>query len=124
MSGLILFWSRFVKQKKTEKLYKEIVKKEIDNGMTCEEVVKKYPVSMYYARKWSNDVYHKKDLNHYVRDRYKWVVDEFSIKLADSLANELPVCIQEDITDETWEQWDRVIKQSLYDFSKEIIKKN
>ena len=51
MSGLILFWSRFVKQKKTEKLYKEIVKKEIDNGMTCEEVVKKYPVSMYYARK-------------------------------------------------------------------------
>lgn len=118
------FYGEVMRQKKTERLYKAIVEKEIANGMTCEEIVKKYPVSMYYARKWSNDVYRKKDLNHYVRDRYKWVVDEFSIKIAGSLADELPVRIQQNITDEMWERWDKVIKRGLYDFSKEVIKKN
>ena len=108
---------------KIEIVYKNRVLDDIKHGMTCDEIVKKYPeVSMYFARKWSGEIYHKADLSHYIRDRYKWVVCD---ACAD-IENEIISLIGDDfdISEEKWARTLFFIRKRIYQTVEEAIKKN
>lgn len=109
--------------KKTEILYKDIVMREIDAGATCEEVVKRYPdVSLYYARKWSGDVFRKKDVGHFVRDRYKWPVLETCTNIEGDVVS--LVGATSAVPESAWNKCFDTIRKRLYDMLEEIVKKN
>jgi hypothetical protein len=108
--------------KVVERLYKRQVMSDVDNGMTCEEIVKKYPVSMYYARLWSGEVYHKKDVSHYVRDRYKWQVLEACGDIENEVMQKFgdKVVLPAEALDECFD----FIRKRIYRTLEEVVKKN
>lgn len=110
-------------RKRIEILYKNIVMQEIEEGATCEDIIKRHPeVSMYYARKWSGDVYHKKDLAHYVRDRYKWPVLEACAEIENDV-----VCMvgsTSRISEEEWDTCFNSVRKRIYLMLEEIVQKN
>ena len=108
--------------KKVELFYKDAVMQDIKNGATCEEIVKKYPVSMYYARKWSGDVFHKADLPHYVRDRYKWNVLNACMDIENQVYETLPE--SSDLANVEFTKCFEFIKQRMYTMLEEIVRKN
>ena len=90
------------------------------NGSNCEEVIKKYPaVSMYYARKWAGEIYHKENLSHFVRDRYKWDV----LVACQDIENNLAGLIGDSGTEEEWDQGLEYIRKRLYMLVEDVIKK-
>jgi hypothetical protein len=109
--------------RKTEVLYKDIVMRELQDGATCEEVVKRHPgMSLYYARKWSGDIYRNKDLSHYVRDRYKWIVLETCAKIEDMIVG--MVGKTEDIPEKEWMVCLDKMRRQLYLMLEDVVRKN
>lgn len=109
--------------RKIEILYRHLVENDVRNGLTCEELVRKYPISMYYARKWSGEIYHKTDMDHLVRDRYKWLVINCSAEIINDISESMGQ-LSSEISTHTWDEWDEKIRRTLYDLAKEIVKKN
>lgn len=101
---------------------KNAVIQDIKNGMTIEQVVKKYDVSEYYVKLWTREIYKKVDLDNYVRRRYKYIAVAAREKIEYQLGN----CMSEEdfVSEESWEKFDEVLKQAIYDFAKELIKMN
>ncbi len=110
--------------KKVEILYRHLVENDVRNGFTCEDIVKKYPISMYYARKWSGEVFKNTDMNHLVRDRYKWLVGDCVNEIICDIGDSLDKSLVEKIGDSLWDELDFKIRQHLYDMSKAIVTKN
>lgn len=110
--------------KKEEILYRPSAEVDIAAGMTCEELVKKYPISMYYARKWSKDVYRKADLDHLVRDRYKWLVLGASGDIINMMSETMTDEVADVVDDDLWDLWADIVRKRLYDLAKDIVKKN
>jgi len=108
--------------KEDKLVHKEAVLKAIEGGASCEEVVKKYGVSMYFARKWSGDVYRKIDLSHYVRDRYKWDV----LSACTDMENEVFETIGSKVVfeDADLAKYFNFVKQRMYGMLEDIVKKN
>lgn len=105
----------------------ELVKKvqqDIADGMSIQDVIKKYGITEYFARKWTNLVYKDMDIDTYVRRRYKWIAVKARTELESALGDVMNDDESESITDETWEKWDAVIKHQLYEFAKDIIAAN
>lgn len=108
--------------KQTEELYRDVVTKEIEQGASCEDVIKKYPVSMYYARKWTGDVFRKRDMGHYVRDRYKWLVLDACADIENSVVQLVGNCA--DIDESLWDHCFNGLRVRLYGLLEEVVKKN
>lgn len=103
---------------------KDKVCEDIRNGMSIEEAVKKYGVSMYYARLWTNIIYKQMDLDTFVRRRYKWIAVEARESLETLLGKAMTEDEQQMLSEETWDKWDEIIKLKLYEFAKNIVRAN
>ena len=110
--------------KKVEILYRDPAMVDIASGMTCDELVRKYPVSMYYARKWSGEVYRNADLDHLVRDRYKWLVLGAVNDIVNLISESMTDREAAALDDDSWDVWSDIIRRRLYDLAKDITKKN
>lgn len=109
---------------KYDSTIKDKVCKDIENGMSIEDAVKKWEVSAYYAKLWTKEVYKNKDLDTYVRKRYKLIAASAREEMIVQMGNALTEEETEVLTDETWEKWDSILKSCMYDFAKEIVAYN
>ncbi len=103
-------------------VYEEDVKRDITNGFTMKEIVKKYGVSEYFIKKWSRSIYKKIDMDMLVRRRYCKQVCEIRSQIEAKLG--MAVMRQKELNDDVLEEWDEIIKRGLYDFAKIIVEKN
>lgn len=104
--------------------FKQKVCNDVANGATINEVVKKYDISVYFAKKWSGEVYRKIDLDMMVRRRYSLIVCEERDALEADMANVMTEEEADALSDETWDKFDDVLKNHFYEFAKKIIKAN
>lgn len=109
---------------KNELAVKNDVMLDIQKGLSVQELVKKYNVSEYYIRKWSGLIYKEMDMNHYVRYRFKWITLQARSDITNDLADVMKKNEINAISDETWENWEELIRKHLYEYAKEIIKAN
>lgn len=103
---------------------KELVYNDVANGLKINDVVKKYNISVYYAKKWSGEVYRKMDLEEFVRKRYCFLTADVRIELESALADAMTEKEAASLSEETWDKWDNIIRQYLYYYASEIVKKN
>lgn len=109
---------------KHEEKFKQAVLTDIKQGLSVQELVKKYKVSEYYIRKWSGLIYKEMDMNHYVRYRFKWLTLQARSDIVNALADTMTDKEANLISDETWDNWEELIRKCLYEYAKEIIKAN
>ena len=62
------------------------------------------------------------DLNHYVRFRYKWIVLDHRDKIVTNMADIMTAKEADVITDETWDEWQNIIRKEMYELLKDTIK--
>ena len=106
-----------------EQLYKKKVQADLERGASLEEVVKKYPVSLYYVKKWGREVFKQMDMDMLVRTRFKWCVQTACSSAQDQMIDATPdyeVC---DISEATWEKWSVIIRNTMYDLCKEVVQR-
>jgi transposase len=103
---------------------REVVCKDVANGMKINDVVKKYNISVYYAKKWSGEVYRKMDLETFVKKRYCFLTSDVRIQLESALADAMTEEEAEVLSGKTWDAWDSIIRNYLYYYAQEILKKN
>lgn len=103
---------------------RRMVCKDIADGATISEVVKKYGISVYYAKKWTGDIYKKIDMDMLIRRRYSIIACRCRAKLETDLASAMPIDEADAISERTWEKWDAILKDALYDYACEIITAN
>lgn len=108
-------------EKFIKKEVKEKILEEIKNGASLKDLVSKYGVSAYYIRKWAKIVYKDMDLNHYVRFRYKWIVLNHRDKIVNDMADIMTKKEVESISDETWDEWQDIIRKGMYEMLKDTI---
>lgn len=109
---------------KKEAIYYKDAIEDIKKGMNIEGIVKKYPVSIYYARKWSKLVYKYINVDKLVRDRYRLRVCDTTLEIINEMIEAMTEDEAAEITDETIENWEKIIKNGMYNLLKEAVIKN
>lgn len=98
--------------------------KDIKNRMSLADVVKKYHVSLYYAKKWTSQVYKDMDLSMYVRRRYCDIICEARENLETVIQRTSSKELADALTDNIWDSWDSGFKKVLYDMVEKITRAN
>lgn len=108
----------------TEKNYDEDLKRRVQKdfrlGLTINELVKKYDVSVYYIKKWTKSIYKDLDLEAHVRYRYRGIAVQTRVSLESALTDVMTEEEAASVSEKTWSKWDTLIKKYLYDFAMEI----
>ena len=99
---------------------KRKVLKDISEGMTYEDAMRKYSVSDYYIRLWTKNFFKKCTIQNYVRYRYRHIVCDLSVKMGLDIANVMRPTEINSISDETWDKVDGVLKSGLYNLAEQI----
>lgn len=103
---------------------KNKVCRDIEEGASILDVVKKYGISQYYARKWTGEIYKKIDLDTMVRTRYRELCCTTRVEIASEISHIMKPEEAQAITEETWDSIDYILKEYLYEFAKGIIRAN
>ena len=103
----------------------EAIKHDIEaNGIEIKDIVKKYGISEYYARKYTGELYKAMSDDTYVRRRFKWIVISYREHIEALISKAIPLNEAMEISETTWNKIDKILKDELYNMCKEIIKKN
>ena len=96
------------------------VKTDLQNGKTTEEIIKLYGISEYYVKKWNRQLFKNMDIDMFVRRRYSGIV----CKIRCQVETKIGELMKGNISDESWDELDVILKNGFYDFAKDIVKKN
>lgn len=102
-----------------QKIY-PLVLEDIDNGASIKDVIQKYNISEYYAKKWTKTVYKNPKKAVCASHRFRWLIDDELLKLEVDIGQYIP----ETISNENWDLLCNCLKEHLRHLMFSIIEAN
>lgn len=102
--------------------FRETVQADFSKGMTVEEAVKKYGISLYFAKLWKGVVFENQDVMAYAQDRYRRLVTKGEVEVENEMMKIMSPQEMLAISDSTWEGWGKAIKKGMYELAARIEK--